>query len=93
MEVTTTRSHAVHHPQTLVVGIAATHDLRYMEGPNGRVPQICKNIKGDMKVDEEAVTIILLNPSVEETLFKSIFLRLEVGTSPSLLQYQIKVSD
>ena len=84
--------YAVRHPQTLVVDIAPIRVLRYLGGPNGRVPHVYKVVKGDTKVDQEAVTIILLKPSAEETLSKSIFLRLEIGTATAaLLQYQTNV--
>ena len=44
-------------------------------------------------MDEGAITTILLNPSAEETLSMSRFLRLEIGTTPRTLQYQTKVAD
>jgi len=85
--------YAVRHPGTLVVAVAPMKDVRFLGGANGRLPRVCKAIKGDSNVDEEAVTTILLNPSAKETLSKSKFIRLEIGTSPKLLQYQTKVAD
>ena len=85
--------YAVRHPKTLVMAVAPIPDVRYLGGSNGRLPRICKAIKSDTNIDEEAVTTILLNPSAAETLSKSKFLRLEIGTAPKLLQYQTKVAD
>lgn len=85
--------YAMRHPKTVVMAIAPISDVRYLGGPNGRLPRVCKVIKSDTNIDEEAVTTILLNPSAEETLSKSKFLRLEIGTAPKLLQYQTKVAD
>lgn len=90
---TTIAKYAVKHPKTLVIGISQIKDVRFMGGPNGRVVRVCKALNPDMVVEEDAVTTILINPSAEETLSQSKFLRLEIGTAPSLLQYQTKVSD
>lgn len=90
---TTIAKYAVQHPKTLVIAISQIKDVRFMGGPNGRVVRVCKALSPDMVVDEDAVTTILINPSAEETLSQSKFLRLEIGTAPSLLQYQTKVSD
>lgn len=88
---TTSPEHIKNNP--LILAIAPIADVRYLGGPNGRLPRVCKTIKNDLKVDEEAVTTILLNPSAEETLSKSKYMRLEIGTKPDLLQYQTKVAD
>jgi len=85
--------YAVSHPKTLIMAIAPIRDVRYFGGPNGRVVRICKKLNPQITVDEEAVTTMLLNPSAEETLSLSKFLRLEIGTKPDLLQYQTKVAD
>jgi Uncharacterized iron-regulated protein len=85
--------YAVRHPKTLIMAIAPLRDVRFFGGPNGRVVRICKKINPQMVIDEEAVTTILINPSAEETLSQSRFLRLEIGTKPELLQYQTKVAD
>jgi len=77
----------------LVLAVAPIRDVRFFGGPNGRLARVCKAIKGDTNIDDEAVTTILLNPSAEETLSKSKFLRLEIGTAPALLKYQTKVAD
>jgi hypothetical protein len=77
----------------LVINIASIPDLRFMGGPNGRIARICKVIKPDATVDDEAVTTILINPSAQETLSQSKFIRLEIGTAPANLAYQTKVSD
>jgi len=78
---------------TLVLTIAPTKDVRYLGGPNGRIPRILQTLNPQTNVDEEAVTTILLNPSASTTLSKSRFLRLEIGTAPSNLKYQTKVAD
>jgi hypothetical protein len=85
--------YAVRHPGTLVVAVAPLKDVRYFGGANGRLARVCKYIKGDTNIDEEAVTTILLNPSAKETLSKSNFIRLEIGTRPDLLKYETKVAD
>ena len=84
---------AMSRPDSLVAVVAPIQDVRFMGGPNGRVPRVCKFVNPLANVDEEAVTTILLNPSAEETLSASNFLRLEIGTTPKTLQYQTKVAD
>ena len=90
---TSIAKYAVNHPKSLVLGVAPIKDVRFMGGPNGRLPRICKALRSNVNIDEEAVTTILLNPSAQETLSKSKFLRLEIGTAPTLVQYQTKVAD
>jgi hypothetical protein len=90
---TTIAKYAVSHPKTCVIAISQIKDVRFMGGPNGRIVRICKAINPSMTVDEDAVTTILINPSAEETLSQSKFLRLEIGTAPNLLQYQTKIAD
>jgi len=84
---------AIERPDALVAVVAPLKDLRYMGGPNGRVPRICRYLDPDSIVDEECVTTILLNPTAENTLSASKFLRLEIGTGPQTLKYQTKVAD
>jgi len=84
---------AMSRPDALVAVVAPIQDVRFMGGPNGRVPRVCRFVNPLANVDEEAVTTILLNPSAEETLSTSNFLRLEIGTTPKTLQYQTKVAD
>ena len=91
---TATARWAMSHPDSLVVVVAPISDVRYMGGPNGRLPRVCKFINPlATGIDEEAVTTILLNPSAKETLSMSNFLRLEIGTTPQTLRYQTKVAD
>lgn len=78
---------------SLVINISSIPDVRFLGGPNGRIARICKAIKPDSLVDDEAVTTILINPSAEETLSQSKFIRLEIGTAPSNIRYQTKVAD
>ncbi len=78
---------------SLVINVSPIADVRFLGGPNGRIARICKAIKPDTIVDDEAVTTILVNPSAEETLSQSKFIRLEIGTAPSNLAYQTKVAD
>jgi len=85
--------YAILRPDSLVITVAPIKDVRFMGGPNGRIPRICKYLSPDSTIDEEAVTTILLNPSAKETLSLSKFLRLEIGTAPKNLQYQTKVAD
>lgn len=90
---TSIAKYAVSHPKTCVIAISQIKDVRFMGGPNGRIVRICKVLNPNMTIDEDAVTTILVNPSAEETLSQSKFLRLEIGTAPNLLQYQSKVAD
>jgi len=91
---TATARWAMSHPDSLVVVVAPISDVRYMGGPNGRLPRVCKFVNPlATGIDEEAITTILLNPSAKETLSMSNFLRLEIGTTPQTLKYQTKVSD
>lgn len=78
---------------SMVINVSSIPDVRFLGGPNGRIARICKAIKPNTVVDDEAVTTILINPSAEETLSQSRFLRLEIGTAPSNLAYQTKVAD
>ena len=78
---------------SLVINVGSIADLRFLGGPNGRIARICKAIKPDAIVDDSAVTTILINPTAEETLSQSKFLRLEIGTAPQNLAYQTKVAD
>ena len=81
-------------PESFVAILAPTADVRYMGGINGRIPRICRFInKGTNKVNEAAVTTILLNPTAEDTLSSTKRLRLEIGTAPETIPYQTKVAD
>jgi len=81
-------------PDALVAFFAPMADVRFMGGTSGRLPRICKYLNPVMnKVSENFVTTVLLNPSAEETLSLSRYLRLEIGTSPKDIQYQTKVAD
>lgn len=80
-------------PDALAAVVAPTADVRFLGGPNGRLPRVSHFLDPESKVDEGAITTILLNPSAEETLSMSRFLRLEIGTTPRTLQYQTKVAD
>ena len=90
---TTMAQYAVLRPDSLVVGIVPTADVRFLGGPNGRIPRICRFLSPDSVIDEDAVTTVLINPTAQATLSKSRFLRLEIGTAPKNLQYQTKVAD
>lgn len=86
--------YATKRPDSIVVAVAPMADVRFMGGINGRVPRVCGFLTGgESKVDEEAVTTILLNPSARETLSQSKFIRLEIGTSPAFWALQTKVAD
>ncbi|KAL3768513.1 hypothetical protein ACHAW5_006709 [Stephanodiscus triporus] len=84
---------ATSRPDSLVVTIAPVADVRFLGGINGRVPRVCKYLNPESLVDDEAVTTILLNPSAEETLSESKWLRLEIGTAPNNWTYQSKIAD
>ena len=86
--------YAVRRPEAFVMMVAPIPDVRYLLGINGRIPRICKALNPEQnKVNDDAVTTILLNPTAEETLSQSRFLRLEIGTGPETLDYQTKVAD
>ena len=78
---------------SFVTVLAPIADLRYLGGINGRLPRICRALKPDSGVTDNAVTTILLNPTAVDTLSKTRHLRLEIGTSPDNLDYQTKVAD
>ena len=81
-------------PDSLVTMVAPTQDLRFLGGINKRIPRICEFLnRGTNKVTDNAVTTVLLNPTADETLSKSRFLRLEIGTGPETLDLQTKVAD
>lgn len=85
---------AMDRPDSLVVAVAPAEDVRFLGGMNGRVPRVCGFVSGGGSiVDDDAVTTILLNPTAENTLSKSRFLRLEIGTAPENKDYQTKVAD
>mmetsp|Transcript_25603 Transcript_25603/g.36085 ORF Transcript_25603/g.36085 Transcript_25603/m.36085 type:complete len:472 (+) Transcript_25603:27-1442(+) len=87
-------SYAAKRPESLVALVAPTPDLRFLGGINGRIPRICNFLnKEDNKVNDDAVTTILLNPTAKETLSKSRYIRLEIGTAPENWTYQSKVAD
>jgi hypothetical protein len=91
---TVAAKYAVSRPESLVAMVAPTPDLRFLRGINGRIARICKHLNPEAnKVTNDCVTTILLNPTAKETLSKSRFLRLEIGTGPKTLAYQTKVAD
>jgi hypothetical protein len=91
---TVAAQYAVRRPESLVAIVAATPDLRFLRGINGRIARVCQYLNpNDNKVTNDCVTTILLNPTAKETLSKTRFLRLEVGTGPKTLAYQTKVAD
>jgi hypothetical protein len=86
--------YATKRPESLVAIVAPTPDLRFLGGINGRIPRVCGFLnKESNKVTDNAVTTILLNPTALETLSKSRYLRLEIGTGPDSLEFQTKVAD
>ena len=91
---TAAAKYASDKPDSFVALVAPTPDVRFLQGINGRIPRICQflNPSGNL-VTANAVTTILLNPTASETLSKSRYLRLEVGTGPETIDYQSKVSD
>jgi hypothetical protein len=86
--------YATQRPDSMVIVLAPTPDLRFLEGINGRLTRLCAFLNpSNNKVTDDAVTTILLNPSASETLSKTNFLRLEIGTGPETLDYQSKIAD
>jgi hypothetical protein len=85
--------YAMQRPELLVILVAPTRDLRYMNGINGRIPRICSLLNKDSKVNNNLVTTILLNPTAEDTLSLTKHLRLEIGTGPETIDLQQKIAD
>ena len=80
-------------PTPLVALVAPTPDVRFLVGGiNGRLARV-SNFLGLNKVTNNAVTTILCNPTAADTLSKTRYLRLEIGTGPETIQYQSKVAD
>jgi hypothetical protein len=69
------------------------NDVRYLNGMNGRIPRIFKTFNPASVVTKNAVTTILINPTAADTLSKTRYLRLEIGTGPETLEYQTKIAD
>jgi hypothetical protein len=91
---TAAAQYATSRPDSLVVLVAPMQDMRYLGGMNGRIPRIYRKLRPeDSKVTDKAVTTILLNPTARDTLSRTNYLRLEIGTSPEFLEYQTKVAD
>jgi hypothetical protein len=81
-------------PESLVVFVAPIADVRFLGGYNGRLARISGFLnKEDNKVTDDCITTILLNPTARETLSLSRYLRLEIGTAPTNIDYQTKVAD
>lgn len=86
--------YASSHPDALVVVLAPVSDVRFLNGINGRIPRVFAKLRpDDSKVTDNLVTTILLNPTARDTLSRSNYIRLEIGTSPEVLDYQSKVAD
>jgi hypothetical protein len=86
--------YAASRPESLVLFLAPIADVRFQGGYTGRLERISQRLLGDeSKISDECMTTILLNPTAKETLSLSRYLRLEIGTSPSNIQYQTKISD
>lgn len=86
--------YASERPDSLVVVMAPVSDVRFLNGFNGRIPRVFGKLRpDDSKVTEKSVTTVLLNPTALDTLSKSNYLRLEIGTSPEVLDYQTKIAD
>jgi len=80
-------------PPPLVLAVVPIPDVRFLVGGmNGRLARI-SNVMGLSKVTNNDVTTILLNPTASETLSKSRYLRLEIGTGPDTIDLQSKVAD
>ena len=91
---TAVAKYAAARPESLVMFVAPIEDVRFMGGYNGRLERISKFLNtGENKVTDDCITTILLNPNAKETLSLSRYLRLEIGTAPSNIEYQTKVSD
>ena len=91
---TVVSQYASARPDSLVVVMAPVNDVRFLNGINGRIPRVFGKLRpDDSKVTDNSVTTILLNPTARDTLSKSNYLRLEIGTAPDVLDYQTKVAD
>ena len=87
--------YASSRPDSMVIIMAPVKDVRFLNGINGRIPRVFAKLRpnDDSKVTDNSVTTILLNPTASDTLSLSNYLRLEIGTSPEVLDYQTKVAD
>ena len=91
---TAAAKYASSRPDSLVVMVAPVSDVRFLNGINGRIPRVFSKLRpDDGKVTADSVTTILLNPTARDTLSKSNYIRLEIGTAPEMLDYQSKVAD
>lgn len=93
---TAASQYASSRPDSLVIIMAPIQDVRFLNGINGRIPRVFGKLRqsaDDSQVTEKSVTTILLNPTARDTLSKSNYLRLEIGTAPEVLDYQTKVAD
>lgn len=84
---------AMSRKDSMVITVSDIKDVRFFGGANGRLPRIYKFLVPDSLIDDASVTTILLNPSAQETLSMSRFLRLEIGTTPENWPYLTKISD
>ena len=86
---------AASRPNSMVITLAPIADVRFMGGMNGRLPRVYNAMmrQSGGNLNEDDVTTILLNPSAQETLSQSRFLRLEIGTAPDTWEYQTKIAD
>lgn len=58
--------YATSRPDSLVAVVAPTPDVRFLGGINGRIPRVCEYFNKELnKVNEEAVTTMLLNPTAK----------------------------
>jgi hypothetical protein len=90
---TAVATYAMARPDSLVALVAPTPDVRFLQGINGRIPRLCRFLKPDSTVTNNAVTTILCNPTAAETVSATRRLRLEIGTGPETLEYQTKIAD
>jgi Haem-binding uptake, Tiki superfamily, ChaN len=87
------QQHSTDTVEPLVAVIAPIQDVRFLVGGiNGRLPRV-SNAVGLNKVTPNSVTTILCNPTALETLSRTNFLRLEIGTGPETIDLQAKVAD
>ncbi|CAJ1936773.1 unnamed protein product [Cylindrotheca closterium] len=91
---TVASKYAATRPDSLVVIAAPINDLRFLRGINGRIPRVYNSLDvSGNKITDDYVTTILLNPTANDTLSKSRYLRLEIGTGPDTLDFQTKIAD
>jgi hypothetical protein len=77
----------------LMMIVSDFKDARFMGGANSRIPRVCRYLSPDSVIDEKSVTSIMINPTAQNTLSESNYIRTAIGTTPDTRIYQTKLAD